>query len=215
MFNKADLVVFYFTYAALMMALMVCSVLSPIQVRSVGERNLSVYGVALVYDSPPSTWIGASGSASKSSSNIMDTSSGSALSVETVRIRTSLAHLPASTLTRCMTAYLVFASLCLLTCLLLVVSLLVQMLPMRHDCAGVLITRLLTVLVPLAAIACFAMAAALGLQSHLYHNVAAGYYTDARRDSPVSKLHSGFFSSVAAALIGLLVVLLSPVLRMW
>ncbi|GET92769.1 hypothetical protein, unknown function [Leishmania tarentolae] len=215
MFNKVDLVVFYFTYTALMMALTLCSILSPIHVRSVGERNLSVYGVALIYDSPPSAAPVASESASKSLSNITETSNGSVPLVKTVRIRSSLAYLPASTLTRCMTAYLVFASMCLLLCLLLLVFLLVQMLPRKHDCSVIMVTRILTVLVPVASIACFAMTAVLGLQSHLYDSVAGGYYMGTALDRPVSQLRSGFSSAAVAALIGLLVGLVSPVLQMW
>ncbi|KAI5689321.1 hypothetical protein MNV84_07471 [Leishmania braziliensis] len=208
MFERTDSVLLYFTYAALMTALIVCSVLSPIQVRSVGERKLCAYGVAIVYDLPPSTWPVASDSPSEMSSN-------SSQPFEIARVSLSLAQLPSSALTRCMTAYLFFAALCLLTCVSLIISLVVQVLPMKHDRAVIVVTRVFTVLVPLAAVLCFAMAAVLGLQAGLYHHVAAGYYSDTGSDNLVSKLRSGFFSSVAAAILGVSVALLSPVLSKW
>ncbi|KAG5466289.1 hypothetical protein LSCM4_01435 [Leishmania orientalis] len=215
MLKQTGSVMVYVTYAALTMSLMVCSILSPIQVRSAGERKLSVYGVALVYDLPQNTSPASSGRPSRWSSRITEISSSSPLLVEVVRVKTSLRDLPPSTLKNFMAAYLFFAALCLFSCVSLLISVMVDMLPTKRRRFVVVVTHVFMVLVPLAAVLCFAMAAVLGLQSRLYSTVAAGYYTDARSGDPSSRLHSGFFSSVAAAFLGLFVALLSPLLRKW
>ncbi|KAK7195719.1 hypothetical protein NESM_000502200 [Novymonas esmeraldas] len=205
MVDRVNWVTLYLTYAAIMTALILCSVLSPIQVRTVGRRTLHVYGVCLVYHTPPSTWL------EKSAGDDAASSSSEAVVERSVRITTPLTHMPTSTLARCMTAYLIFAAVCLLSCVALVVSLFVQLLPIERSRVGAVVTRAVTVLVPLAALLCFVMAAVLGLQTQLYSDVAAGFYTEARDGGPVGKLRSGFSSAAAAAIIGLIVVLLSPV----
>ncbi|KAG5466834.1 hypothetical protein LSCM1_01011 [Leishmania martiniquensis] len=213
MFKQTRSVMVYVTCAALTISLMVCSVLSPIQVLSVGERMLRVYGVALVYDLPPGGSSASSGGSSQWCNRIDNVSSCTSLPTEAVQVRIPLEKLPPSTLKNVMTAYLSFASLCLCTCLSLLISVMVELLPTKHGRAAVLVTRVLTMLVPLTAVLCFAMAAVLGLRSSLYCTVAAAYCTDMGSESPASKLHSGFFSSVGAVIIGLLVAMLPPVLK--
>ncbi|KPA86231.1 hypothetical protein ABB37_00466 [Leptomonas pyrrhocoris] len=125
----------------------------------------------------------------------------------------SLRKLPSSDLARCMTAYLVFGTLCLLFSFLLIATLFLRLLPMVSDVPLRIALRILTVAGPLCAILCFAMAAALGLQGNLVRHVADGYYTNTSHHAVVNQLHSGFSTTVAAAFVALLVATLSPI--MW
>ncbi|KAG5492671.1 hypothetical protein JKF63_01250 [Porcisia hertigi] len=213
MLRPTDSVTLHFAHAAVVIGLIVSSILSPIQVRTIKERQMYVYGVALVYHLPPNAPLVSSGSVPSSHHMISDLSGGPSPSVEMTRVTTSLSELSSSTLKSFMTAYLVFAVVCLLLCVSLILSAFVQMLPTKRCCGVVAVTRMITLLLPLAAILCFSMAAVLGLKSSLYRDVAAGYYSDVSQKSPVGKLHSGFSSTVAAVVIEILVFFLLPLLK--
>jgi hypothetical protein len=298
MYEHTVAITLYLTYAALMMGLMVCSILSPIRTVAAGGRQLTVYGVAIAFEMPPPGWNdttptnpGSSGSSSASFSSAFNAmlSSGEVsnggVSADTLTLLrfsstassayfsdlTGVAHtpwksgvsvvlpaanavtcaasspsgscttcidssrggddgscsalpqalgnkthwmyvkdVPSSALARCMTAYLVFASLCLLFSFLLIVSLFVLILPTGFGVQLRVAIRVFTVAGPLSAILCFAMAAALGLQGKLVRHIADGYYANSSLHTVVSRLHSGFSTSVAAAFIALVVVTLSP-----
>ncbi|KPI90261.1 hypothetical protein ABL78_0643 [Leptomonas seymouri] len=331
-------ITFYLTYAALMIGLMVCSILSPIRTIAVDGRQLRVYGVAISFDEPPPSWgagtlasgqsgisrststtdlaacgrEGANGTSVKAlkdplfvsalrerfllmldrpqaqlegneraasldtpaavssienkryaqmpatshhttdgdhrklpigtldpssislaegltcsrstSSSPLGTSAGLGSYGSGRRSRSNppaghqtrwvyVGELSSSALARCMNAYIVFATLCIIFSLLLIVILFVQFLPAMPDVRLRLSLRILTVVGPLSAILCFAMAAVLGLQGKLVRHVAGGYYVSTEHHAVVSQLHSGFSTTVAAAFIALIVAILTPV--MW
>lgn len=208
----------HLTYGALMAALIVCSLLSPIQVRSVGDRQLRVYGVLITYNAPPASWLLAvsggvlgSGSSGNGSGEGDDVNASSSSPDDMTPVRVLIRNLPSSALKRYMAAYLAFAGISVVSALAFLVMLVVHLLPAEINSAAVVVTRAFAVLLPLAAIACFITAALLGLQSDIYRDVASGYYTDSSKDVLTAKLHSGFSATVVSACVGLVVVLLSPV----
>ena len=333
MYEDTISITLYLTYAAGMIGLMVCSILSPIRTVTVHGRHLRLYGVAVSFDVPPLGWnvepSGNSSSSSSSSSSTKGDSSVAALNssyspsgardyfsvltevsqdlareergastlaaasvtaaaaVQEVRcanLRVScedtartggakasqhlsdadtalaaggsptrlfssvswslsslsgsasaqdsfvsrdggssvehdnrtqwlyLGAMPSSVLTRCMIAYLVFVALSVLFSFGLVLTLFMRLLPVDSEMPLRIALRGFIVAGPLCAILCFAMAAVLGLQGKLVRHVADGYYANTSHHAVVSRLNSGFSTTVAAAFIALIVVTLSPVL---
>lgn len=282
MYEHTTSITLYLTYAALMMGLLLCSLLSPLRTVTVDGHQLALYGVAIAFDTPPVGWNAEvshpsesdrEGSSSSSSGegvriiqaafvsstsslrqqkvsalaatledgasspiDVKETSASSTQAASSMApsviasLSTSsqggsssgpaaadnathwvyLYTIPSTDVARCMTAYLVFAALCLLFSLLLTLTLVVLLLPTSVKVHLRVAMRVFVIAGPLSAILCFVMAAVLGLQGKLVRHVADGYYMNTAEHATESRLRSGFSTTVAAAGISLVVVLLSP-----